>query len=185
MERDGKSGSVRQTGVACQSLFPGKAPMRASGASQNVLRGRSDRGGLGRACQAYSLATDHFQPFSPDATAGPILPQHWSTRQWHECVGGRGGNSRGRGGEQPIYCTHPSRFDRGTVFLTLSTQRAAATMTDTSSVQDPQGTISLRTPFLWIERVISRTTQCPISLRGKSGARKAMGKGRTCPLGRP
>jgi hypothetical protein len=112
------------------------------------------------------------------------LPQHWSTRQWHGCVGGRGGNSRGRGGERPIYCTHPSRFDRDTVFLTLSTQRAAATMTDTSSVQDPQGTISLRTPFLWIERVISRTTQCPISLRGKSGARKAMGKGRTCPLGR-
>ncbi len=33
MERDGKPGSVRRTGVACEPLFPGETPMRAPGAS--------------------------------------------------------------------------------------------------------------------------------------------------------
>ena len=57
-------------------------------------------------------------------------------------------------------------------------------MADACGIQDPQGAIALGTPFLWIKRMISGATKGVIGLWDKSGAGKAMGKGRTCPLGR-
>ncbi len=50
-------------------------------------------------------------------------------------------------------------------------------MTNACGIQDPQGTIVLGTPFLWIERMVGRAAQCPIRLRSKRGAGKAMSKG--------
>jgi hypothetical protein len=57
-------------------------------------------------------------------------------------------------------------------------------MADACGIQDPQGTITLGTPFLWIQRMVGRAGQRPIRLRSKRGAGKAMGKGGTRPLGR-
>jgi hypothetical protein len=83
MKRDGKLGSVNWTGVACQPLFPGETPMRAPGAGQDAFRrgGAGRRRGLGEVGQTNGFAVDYFQPSSPDATAGPVSPQHRSKRQ--------------------------------------------------------------------------------------------------------
>ncbi len=112
--------------------------------------GCSDRQGQGGAFPTNGLAADHFEPCSPDATAWPVFPEHWSKRQWGRRVYACGKGSRERGGERPKHCTHSPRLDAGTAFLTLGTQGAAATMTDASSIQDPQGAITLGAAFLWI-----------------------------------
>ena len=52
-------------------------------------------------------------------------------------------------------------------FLTLRTQRTGTTMANARGIQNPQGAITLGAPFLWIERAISGSTQCPIRLRDK------------------
>jgi hypothetical protein len=57
-------------------------------------------------------------------------------------------------------------------------------MADACSIQDPQGAITLGTPFLGIKRVVRRATQGPIRLRSKRRTGKAMGKGGTCELRR-
>lgn len=56
-------------------------------------------------------------------------------------------------------------------------------MADARDIQDPQGTITLGPLFLGIQWAVGGTAQLPIGLWGKSGAGKAMGKGRACPVG--
>ena len=92
------------------------------------------------------------------------------------CVGEEGE----RGGERPQYRTYPPRLAAFRAFLTLCPQGTAATMADTSGIQEPQGAITLGAPFLWIERAISGATQRPIRLRGKSRPWKASRKRRPC-----
>ena len=89
------------------------------------------------------------------------------------------------GRERPEHRTHPPRLDAGMAFLTLGTQRTGATMAKAGSIEHANGALALRSPFLWIQRTIGGTAQRPIGLQSKSGASKAMGKGRACPLGRP
>ena len=187
MERDEKPGSVSWTGITGQPLLPGETPMRALGASQDVLRGRGNRRlrWRGAAGQANCFAANHLEPCSPDATAWPIFPEHRSKGQrWRLVdVGGRAIRGGG-GGERPNYCTHPSRLNRGGAFLTLRTQRTGATMAAARGIQDSQRAIAFGTPFLGIQRAAGRATQCPIRLKGKGRAGKAAGKRRPCPLGR-
>ena len=57
-------------------------------------------------------------------------------------------------------------------------------MANTRSIQDPQGTLALGTPFLGIQGMIGRATQGSIWLWRKRGAGKAMSKRGTCPLRR-
>lgn len=57
-------------------------------------------------------------------------------------------------------------------------------MADACCIQEPQGTVAFRTPFLEIERVIGRATKAPIRLHGKGRTRKAMSKGGSGELGR-
>jgi len=121
-KRDGQPGRVRWTGITCKPLFPGEPPMRALSTGQDARRRRGDgrRLRLGVAHQAHGFAPDHFEPFSPDATAWPVLP----TARWQEAAAEAhlraGRRGRGRGGEWPQHRTHPSRLNRGAAFLTLS-----------------------------------------------------------------
>ena len=55
-------------------------------------------------------------------------------------------------------------------------------MTDTCSIQDPQGAITLGAPFLRIQGMIGSTAQRAIGLRSKRGTRETMRKRGTCPL---
>ncbi len=187
MERHGKPGSVNWTGVACQPLFPGETPMRALGASQDALRrgGAVRRLGLGEAGQTNGFAADHFQPSSPDATTGPVFPQHRSKRQPCRRVGGRGRSSRRGGGERPQHRTHPPRLEALPTFLTLHTQRTGATMADARGIQDQasEPSRSSRRSWGYSGRSAGHGIR-PIWLRSKSGAGKASRKRRTCPLGR-
>jgi hypothetical protein len=88
----------------------------STGQDARRLRGDGRRLRLGVARQAHGFAPDHFEPFSPDATAWPVLPLHCGKRR----ICGRGRSGRGRGGEWPQHRTHPSRLNRGAAFLTLS-----------------------------------------------------------------
>ncbi len=56
--------------------------MRALGSGQHLLRRRKGFGWreLKGVFQAEGLATDHFEPGSPDATAWPVAPEHGSKR---------------------------------------------------------------------------------------------------------
>jgi hypothetical protein len=49
--------------------------MRALGSGQHLLRGFGWRE-LNGVFQAEGLATDHFEPGPPDATAWPVAPEH-------------------------------------------------------------------------------------------------------------
>ena len=186
MERDDEPGSIGRTRVACQPLFPGKTPMRALGASKDARSSGSDkrRGKRGGAFQADRFTADHFQPDSSDAAARPVLPHHRRQREPYVRLFTRRRGSGRSSVTRPKHRAHSPRFDRGAAFLTLSTQGAGAAMANTRSIQDPQGTIALGTPFLGIQRMIGRATQGSIWLRRKRGAGKAMSKRGTCPLGR-
>ena len=80
MKRDDQSGSNCWTGIACQALAPGKPPMRALRPGPDLLSGvkvswwREWSGTF----QIDGLAAHHFEPGSPDATAWPVSPEHWS-----------------------------------------------------------------------------------------------------------
>jgi len=163
MERDDEPGSIGRTRVACQPLFPGKTPMRALGASKDVRSSGSDkrRGKRGGAFQADRFTADHFQPDSSDAAARPVLPHHRRQRERYMRLFTRRRGSGRSSVTRPQHRAHSPRFDRGAAFLTLSTQGAGAAMANTRSIQDPQGTIPLGTPFLGIQRMIGRATQGP------------------------
>ena len=55
-------------------------------------------------------------------------------------------------------------------------------MADACGLQHPQGAIPLGTRLLKIQRVVGRTTQCPIGVRRKRRAGETMRKRWTCPL---
>lgn len=55
-------------------------------------------------------------------------------------------------------------------------------MTNACSIQDPQGAVTLGTPFLRIQGMIGRTAQRAIGLRSKCGTRETMRKRGTCEL---
>ncbi len=159
MKRDNQVGCICRTGIACQALVPGKPPMCALRSGPDLLSGRlyawwRERSG---AFQVDGLAANHFEPGSPDATAWPVTPEHWSRSR--RCAGwmGRRRGIRVRRGKRPQDRTHPSWLERGTALLTLRTLRAGTAMTNTRSIQDSQGAIALRAPLLEIERVIGRT----------------------------
>src|SRR5712691_11705751 len=124
--------------------------MRTMGAGQDALRRYSARRklGPGGAFPTNGLATDHFEPCSPNATAWPVAPEHRSQRERFRCVGARRSSIRGRGGEWPQHRTHPSRLDGFTAFLALCAQEARATMANARGIQDPQGAIAFGAPFL-------------------------------------
>ena len=96
MERDGQSGGIRGTSIACQALLPGKTPMRTPGSAQDFFSGWGDwrwcwRGSEGKDDRfaAYDL-----QPLPPDVTAWPVFPYHWSKRERVRCVFKRRRGSR-------------------------------------------------------------------------------------------
>jgi hypothetical protein len=136
------------------------------------------------AFQADRLATDHFQPRSPDAAPWPVTPKYRSRRGWCDGWIGRRRGICVRGGERPQDRTHPSRLERGPALLTLCPQQAGTAMTNARGIQEPQGTIAFGTPLLEIERMVRRATQATIGLRCKRGAGEAVRKGAARPLGR-
>ncbi len=52
--------------------------------------------------------------------------------------------------------------------MTLGSQLALAAITDAGCIQQPIGAIALRPAFLRVERMMGRTEQGPIGLKGKS-----------------
>lgn len=66
--------------------------------------------------------------------------------------------------------------------MTVLTQRAGTAMTNAGRVQNAQGPVALRSAFLHKERMASRATQRSVRLQRERGARKAVSKGRACPL---
>jgi len=160
--------------------------MRALCSGEDLLGGRifpSWREWSG-AFQGECLATDHFQPSSPDVAPWPVTPEHRSRRWWCARWIGRQRGSRVRKGKWLQDRTHPSRFERGPALLTLRPQRAGATMTDARGIQEPQGAIAFETSFLEIKRMVGRTPQRSIGLRRKGRTRKPMRKRGTSPLWR-
>ncbi len=178
VKRDDQSGSVRRTGIARQALLPGEPPMCTLRSGPDLLCGcfcawRRERSGT---LQANRLAADNFEPVPPDATTRPVAPEHRSRgRRCTGCLRRRPG-IRTRSVQRPQDRTHPPWFERGAALLTLGPQRAGAAMTNTCSIQDPQGPIALRTPLLEIERVISRAPQGSIRLGSKGRTREAVRK---------
>ena len=116
------------------------------------------------------------------------MRQRGQSFQSTEARGGRQARLRGEGkpSERRRVATTPHSPAEAcwTAFLTLRAQGTVSTMANTCGIQDPQGAMAFGPALLGIERVISRATQRPIRLQDKSGAGKASGKGRTCPLGR-
>jgi hypothetical protein len=159
MERDDQRGSVGRTSVARQPLFPRETPMRALCSGQDVLSEKGDRRWRqgGTAGQANRFAADHLEPFPPDATAWPVPPHHGSKRERFGCIFTSGRGIREGRFQRPKHRTHPPRLDRGAAFLTLRPQGTAATMADASGIQNPHGAITIRTPFLGIQRAIGGT----------------------------
>lgn len=134
------------------------------------------------AFQADRLATEHLQPGSPDAAPWPVTPENRSRGAWYAGRIGRQRGIRVRRGQRPEHRTDPSGFERGAALLTLCPQRAGTTMADTRGIQEPQRAIALRTPLLEIEGMIGRTSQAPIRLWSKRGARESMRKRWASPL---
>ena len=139
--------------------------------------------------QLHRFGPHDFEPGAPNVTAGPISPKDRGTWQetWElgESVfrlekGCRGNHLIGRDG--PENGTDPSWFGGGRAFLTLGTQRTCATITDASRIQQTVRTIALRSAFLRIERMVGRTKERAIRLKGKSGSWEASRKGSACPL---
>ena len=88
--------------------------MRALSTGQDARRRRGDgrRLRLGVAHQAHGFAPDHFEPFSPDATAWPVLPLHGGKRR----IYGRGREVEGE--EESGHSTALTR--RGLIVALLS-----------------------------------------------------------------
>ncbi len=147
------------------------------------IGGTGDGERLAQLGQDRRFATDDLEPGASDATTWPVTPEHWRTRWWVGHRFAQRGDGRGRGIDRPQHGAHPARFERGAAFLTLCPQGTGAAMADACGIQDPQGAISLGTPFLRIQWVIGRTAQGAIGLRSKRRPRKAMRKGWAGPLG--
>ena len=130
------------------------------------------------------FAAYDFQPLPSGATAWPIFPYHWSKRERGRSVFKKRMRSRVRRRERPEHCTDPSRLHTKTAFLTLRAQGTVSTMADACSIQHPKRAVAFQPALLRVQRVIGGTAQGPIGLWGKSGTGKALGKRRTCPLGR-
>jgi len=147
---DNEPGSICWTSIARKALVPGEPPMGALRSGHNFLGGA--RGARRRewsgAFQADRLATDHFQPRSPDAAPWPVTPKYRSRRGWCDGWIGRRRGICVRGGERPQDRTHPSRLERGPALLTLCPQQAGTAMTNARGIQEPQGTIAFGTPLL-------------------------------------
>jgi hypothetical protein len=186
MERDDKPGSISGAGIASEPLLPGQTPMRALRSGQGGRDLHQGRRRISRdgAFHPNGLTPDHFEPGTPDATAWPISPENRSERKLLRYFSLLRRGSRARSVQWSQYRTHPARFERAAALLTLCSQGTGTAMTNARSIQDPQGAITLRTPFLRIQWMVGRTAQRPIWLWSKSGAGKAVGKGGTSPLGR-
>src|SRR5258706_3215707 len=83
----------------------------------------------------YCLGTDDFDPISPDLTTRPIAPKDGTTSRWirrseYRCI-----DKPRAGYHGPVDSTDASRFDGQKIFLTLPTQLANATITQTSRIQ--------------------------------------------------
>ena len=93
MERDDQSGAFARRALRARRCSPSETPMRALGSGQHLLRRRKGFGcrELNGVFQAEGLATDHFEPGPPDATAWPVAPEHRSSRKrCSDCVRRRG-----------------------------------------------------------------------------------------------
>jgi len=167
--------------------------MSALGSGENGWLG-GHRVICGRRCcpgQGNGLGAQQSDPTPSELTPWPILPQHWKRRDGFRCLWGsfrqRGngcGGTRWKRGEWPENGADPTWFRAVTAFLTRRPRGAGSAIPDASCIQHPVRAITLRSAFLWIQRMMSRTQERPIRLRRKGRSWKAAGKRCACPLRR-
>ena len=134
MDGDLKWGSGGGASIASETFFPTEPPMCAVGPGLHILWLKtlsSDMLSWAKGEQ-NGLRAKQMDPSSPYLTPLPICPKDWVRK----CrlirrgfIGCRLIRREGSGRAWSENSTHPSRLDgRGTVFLTLCTQRARAAM---------------------------------------------------------
>src|SRR6266699_889771 len=166
-EREQGDGDGRRTshsGIASQTLGPGESVVcplctrkRSSG------RGLS-RWGRCRQSDVDPLVAKELDQFPSMGASLPVSPQDGvgSQRHLRWVVKRRCRASGMQHGANASWF-----FAGGPMPLTLVPQWTGTTMANASSIQDPHGSIPLRTPFLWVERRAGRTAQRAIGLGGK------------------